>query len=296
MAASTLPITIIPHVPIQLSDGTTLSAMLWLPQDSRTPSPAILEYLPYRKRDGTAHRDALNHRYFASHGYACVRVDMRGTGDSEGVLLGEYLQQELDDGLEILRWIAAQSWCTGSVGMIGISWGGFNGLQIAALQPPELKAVISICSTDDRYDNDVHYMGGSLLVDNFLWATTMLAINGTPPDPAVVGDKWRDMWKQRLEVEPYMEEWHRRQRRDSFWQHASICKDYSAVKCPVYLVGGFRDPYHNSIFRMMQHLTCPKKALIGKSESHQDDEIIALTVYQGPGHTNIPTLQNQVHR
>jgi putative CocE/NonD family hydrolase len=263
MIASTVPITIIPHVPILLSDGTTLSAKIWLPRETATRVPAVFEYLPYRKSDGTAHRDALNHRYFAAHGYACVRVDLRGSGDSEGVMHGEYLKQELDDGLEVLRWIARQPWCTGAVGMIGISWGGFNGLQIAALRPPELKAVISICSTDDRYDNDVHYMGGSLLVDNFLWGTTMLAINGTPPDPAIVGENWRDMWLERLETEPYMDEWHRRQRRDSFWQHASICEDYSAIQCPVYLVGGFRDPYHNSIFRMMDKLKCPKKGLVG---------------------------------
>ena len=158
--------------------------MIWLPEDAeRNPVPAILEYLPYRKRDGTTERDALTHPYFAGHGYACVRVDMRGSGDSEGVLKGEYLKQEQDDGLEVLAWIAAQPWCTGSVGMIGISWGGFNGLQIAARRPPELKAVISLCSTDDRYADDIHFMGGCLLVDKFAWGSTMFAINATPPDP-----------------------------------------------------------------------------------------------------------------
>jgi putative CocE/NonD family hydrolase len=118
--------------------------------------PAILEYLPYRKRDGTVDRDATTHPYFAGHGYACVRVDIRGSGDSQGVLKGEYLKQEQDDALEILDWIAAQPWSTGMAGMIGISWGGFNGLQIAARRHPSLQAVISICSTDDRYADDIH--------------------------------------------------------------------------------------------------------------------------------------------
>jgi putative CocE/NonD family hydrolase len=239
--------------------------MIWLPGDAlENAVPAILEYLPYRKRDGTAVRDAGNHRYFAAHGYACIRVDMRGSGDSEGLLRGEYLKQEQDDALEILRWIAAQPWCTGSIGMIGISWGGFNGLQVAARRPPELKAVISLCSTDDRYDNDVHYMGGCLLVENFLWGSNMAEINPTPPDPAVVGDKWRSLWMKRLEDDfLYMSEWHRRQRRDDFWKHASICEDYSAVQCPVYLVSGWMDPYKNSLFRMLEHLECPKKGLVG---------------------------------
>ena len=106
--------------------------------------------LPYRRRDGTCERDALTHAYFAEHGYAGVRVDMRGSGDSDGVLTGEYLQQEQDDALEVIAWLAAQPWCSGTVGIIGISWGGFNGLQIAARRPPALRAVITICSTDDR--------------------------------------------------------------------------------------------------------------------------------------------------
>jgi len=148
--------------------------------------------------------------------------------------------------------------------MIGISWGGFNGLQVAALRPPELKAVISICSTDDRYGGDIHYMGGCLLVDNFTWGASMFAIAPTPPDPAVVSERWRDMWLARLESGgTYIADWHQRQRRDKFWRHASICEDYSAIQTPVYLVGGWTDPYHTSLFRMMANLECPKKALVG---------------------------------
>jgi hypothetical protein len=258
-------IRVVEHALIPLSDGVTLSAMIWLPDDAEQhPVPAILEYLPYRKRDGTAERDALNHPYFAGHGYASVRVDMRGSGDSEGVLKGEYLCEEQDDALEILAWIAAQPWCTGKIGMIGISWGGFNGLQVAARRPPELKAVISLCSTDDRYADDIHFMGGALLVDKLAWGSTMFAINATPPDPALVGEKWRDMWMGRLEGSGFwLEEWHRRQRRDDFYKHGSIAEDYGAIECPVYLVGGWVDGYTNPIFRMLDKLSCPKKGLVG---------------------------------
>src|SRR5690625_3320679 len=129
---------VIEHTWIRLSDGCRLAARIWLPVDAeQNPVPAILEYLPYRLRDGTRARDALNHPYYAANGYASVRVDIRGTGDSDGVMHDEYLKQEQDDGLEVLKWIAAQPWCTGAIGMIGISWGGFNGLQIAARQPEE---------------------------------------------------------------------------------------------------------------------------------------------------------------
>src|SRR5690606_14006523 len=177
---------------IPMPDGVRLAARIWLPEDAEAdPVPAVLEYLPYRKRDGTVERDALTHPYFAGHGYAGVRVDMRGTGDSEGVCEGEYLKQEQDDAVAVIEWLSKQSWCSGTVGMIGISWGGFNGLQVAARRPPALKAVITLCSTDDRYADDVHYLGGAQMIDNIHWGTTAWAISMTPPDPVLVGDKWR---------------------------------------------------------------------------------------------------------
>ncbi|WP_137932618.1 CocE/NonD family hydrolase [Mesorhizobium comanense] len=250
---------------IPMPDGVKLAARVWLPEDADSdPVPAILEYLPYRKRDGTVERDALTHPYFAGHGYAGVRVDMRGSGDSEGLCKGEYLKQEQDDCLAVIEWLAAQPWCSGSVGMIGISWGGFNGLQVAARRPPALKAVISLCSTDDRYNDDVHYLGGAMMCDNLMWGTTAWAIAMTPPDPAIVGDRWRDLWEQRLNGNGiWMQEWFEHQRRDDFYKHGSICEDYADVDIPVYAVGGWADGYPNPIFRMLEKLPGPRKGLIG---------------------------------
>lgn len=259
------PVREIENVFIPLADGTRLAARIWLPADAEAdPVPAILEYLPYRKRDGTVERDALTHPYFAGHGYAGVRVDMRGSGDSDGVLKGEYLQQELDDGAEVIAWLAAQPWCSGKVGIIGISWGGFNGLQIAALRPPALAAVITLCSTDDRYADDIHHMGGCLLLDNLGWGATANAIATTPPDPAIVGDRWRDMWLQRLDQNAmWVLDWFRHQTRDAFYKHGSICENYDDVQVPVYAVGGWVDGYSNAIFRLLGGLKGPRKGLIG---------------------------------
>jgi len=145
-------VRVIEHTLIPLHDGTTLAARIWLPEDAESrPVPAILEYLPYRKRDGTYERDAMTHPYLAGHGYAGVRVDIRGSGESGGLLFDEYTRQEQDDALEVIAWLAAQPWCSGAVGMMGISWGGFNALQVAARRPPALQAIVTICSTDDRY-------------------------------------------------------------------------------------------------------------------------------------------------
>ncbi|HXV26035.1 MAG TPA: CocE/NonD family hydrolase [Alphaproteobacteria bacterium] len=250
---------------IPLSDGTRLAARIWLPEDAeKNPVPAILEYLPYRKRDGTSERDALTHPYYAGHGYACLRVDMRGSGESEGLLLDEYLKQEQDDALEVIDWIAAQGWCTGSLGIIGISWGGFNGLQIAARRPKPLKAIVTIASTDDRYADDIHHMGGCLLNDNLSWASTMFAYMSRPPDPALVGERWRQMWMYRLENTPLLiDNWLRHQRRDAFWKHGSVCENYADIECAVYAVGGWADGYSNAVPRLLAGLKSPRKGLIG---------------------------------
>jgi putative CocE/NonD family hydrolase len=255
----------IEHVWIPMADGTRLAGRIWLPDDAENnPVPAILEYIPYRKRDGVRLRDESMHPYFAGHGYASVRVDIRGSGDSEGVLCDEYLQLELDDGVAIIEWLAEQSWCDGKVGIIGISWGGFNGLQIAAMQPPQLKAVVSVCSTDDRYADDVHYMGGCLLGDNLSWASTMFAYNSLPPDPAIVGDNWRDMWFKRLEGSGlWLDTWLQHQHRDEYWQHGSICEDFSRVQTPVMAVSGWADGYSNAVFRLLENLPGPRLGLIG---------------------------------
>lgn len=258
-------ITEFPDMGITMSDGTRLSARVWMPKDAgEDPVPAILEYLPYRKRDGTVERDALTHPYFARRGYACVRVDIRGNGDSEGLMEDEYSPVELADGVEIIAWLAAQSWCSGAVGMMGISWGGFNGLQVAALQPDALKAVITLCSTADRYADDIHYKGGCLLNENLGWGATMWSYSSRAPDPDLVGDKWREMWLARLESEPFLPSvWLRHQRRDAYWQHGSVCEDYSAIKAAVLTVGGWGDGYKNTVPTLVENLSAPVKGIVG---------------------------------
>ncbi len=254
------------HVWIPMSDGVRLSARIWMPADAETdPVPAILEYIPYRKRDGTRVRDDCRHRYWAGHGYACVRLDIRGTGESEGLITDEYPKSEQDDGVAAITWIAEQSWCTGAIGMTGISWGGFNALQVAARRPPALKAIMPHCFTDDRYADDVHWMGGCLLTDGFFWGSAFYHFMTRPPDPEIAGDGWRDAWMQRLESwsPPASHIWMRHQRRDDYWRHGSVCENYADIECAVYAVGGWEDGYSNAVPRVLANLRCPTKGLIG---------------------------------
>jgi hypothetical protein len=259
---------------IPMPDGARLAAHLWLPPEGGArPAGAIIEVSPYRHEDHTRRRDSVRHPYFAEHGFASLRVDLRGSGASDGVLLDEYTEREQQDVCAAIEWTAAQPWCNGSVGMIGISWGGFAALQAAASRPPALKAIVVACASADRYGSDVKYQGGALLAcELFPWSTTMLAMNARPPDPALVGDGWRDLWLERLEtVVPFAETWLRHQSRDDYWAMGSPCEDYGAIECPVYAVGGWADPYRQAVIDLLERLDCPRKGLIGPW-SHQYPE------------------------
>jgi putative CocE/NonD family hydrolase len=253
----------IEHTAIPLRDGSRLAARLWLPEGVAR-APAVVEYIPYGKRIGTRDRDEAMHRWLAGHGFAAVRIDLRGSGESTGVLRDEYLPEEQEDGVEAIAWLAAQPWCSGSVGLMGKSWGGFNALQIAARRPPALKAILTVCSTDDRYADDVHYMGGCLLNDNLWWGAVFFQLCAQPPDPELVGDAWRAMWRERLEAaEPHPLRWLRHPLRDAYWRQGSVCEDYAAIACPVYAVGGWADAYRNAIPRLLAGLEVPRRGLIG---------------------------------
>ncbi|WP_406400294.1 CocE/NonD family hydrolase [Streptomyces sp. NBC_00879] len=252
-------------VRIPLKDGTRLYARLWRPLTGE-PVPALLEYVPYRLTDWTAPRDYQRHPWYAGHGYASVRVDVRGHGNSEGLPGDAYDATEAADGVEVINWLAGQPWCTGRVGMFGISWGGTDALRIAALAPEPLKAIVTVCSTDDRYDNDAHYMGGSVLAGGMpAWAATLLAFTARPPDPLHVGDAWREQWLNRLEaLSPFIHTWLAHQIRDDYWKQSSVRENYAAVDAAVLAVGGWHDPYRDTVLRLVEQLPPDRvRGLIG---------------------------------
>ena len=249
---------------ISLADGCRLAARIWFPDDAALPAPAVLEYLPYRRRDRHRGDDALLHPGLASRGFVAVRVDIRGSGDSDGVLLDEYTAQEGEDALEVIDWLSRQPWSNGSVGMIGLSWSGFNSLRIAPLRPPALKAIVTTCASDDRYADDMHYMGGCLLHDNLQYGATLLTWLATPPDPEIVGDRWRQMWFDRLEaVEPPAGRWMSHPTRDAYWAAGAPSQPGGRIEAAVLAVGGWADGYTNAVLRLLSTLSGPRKGLIG---------------------------------
>jgi putative CocE/NonD family hydrolase len=258
-------VTIIENTWIPMPDGIRLSARLWLPQSSKTrPAPIVLEYIPYRKRDLYRRHDAAWGPELAKYGIGYARVDVRGSGDSEGVIIDEYAEPELHDGAEIIAWLARQPYSNGRIGMRGISWGGINTLQVAALAPPALKAIMPMCCTDTRYTDDAHYIGGAMGFTNLQWATQFKMVMAMPPDPAIAGPNWRQMWQQRLDATPdIVATWCRHQHNDAYWQRGSVSRNYAAITCPIFIVDGWTDTYINTVFRLLEGAKTPIKALIG---------------------------------
>ena len=252
---------------IPLKDGRRLSARLWRPK-TKEKLPAILEYIPYRKNDGTRMRDEPMHGYFAANGFIVYRVDIEGSGESDGLLRDEYLPSEQEDACEVIDYIASQDFCSGSVGMMGKSWGGFNSLQVAFRQPKALKAIITVGFTDDRYNEDIHYKGGCLLNDNFWWGNIMLAYQSRGIDPKIKPHS-RDEWLNRLDKMPlWPAQWMQNPLRTAYWKQGSVCEDYSKIRVPVFALDGWADSYTNPVFTLARGLArcqdpVPFKAVVG---------------------------------
>lgn len=258
-------IEIVDHVWIEMSDGVRLSAKIWMPIGaSETPVPAVLEFIPYRKRDSYAIRDHRNHAWTAARGYACIRPDMRGHGDSEGIMEDEYSPREQQDAVEVIAWLAQQDWCSGNVGMMGLSWGGIASMQAATKQPPALKAIIPVGSSVDRYYDDAGYLVGGYAGQGLGWGGVMFGYCIRPPDPAVVGDVWRDMWFERLENTPmFAEKWLNHQTRDETWKQGSVCENFDKIKVPVLGVSGWNDCWPNTMIRLLENIDAPCRAVSG---------------------------------
>jgi len=251
----------IKEVWIPMPDGIRLAASLFMPTDREATAkfPVLLEYLPYRKDESRNSRFQL-FSYFIKRGYIVVRVDIRGTGTSEGRLIEyEYTDQELEDGEAVIDWLSKQAWSTGSVGMFGISWGAFNSIQMAMRNPPALKAIVAIQGTDDLFRDDCHFIDGMMHVDSYEFGQDIANILPVPPDYAIDEAYFRD----RFDTEPWLLIYTRQQRDGPFWNRASLNSDYSSIRVPTFVIGGWYDGYRDSVPRMLEKLEAPVKGMMG---------------------------------
>jgi uncharacterized protein len=239
-------------VRIAARDGVELSANVFLPVGATAPVPAILNTDPYRKDDWSAGWDLSLASYLAAHGYAYCRLDVRGTGSSGGIALDEYAAAETRDGHDVVEWLAAQPWCTGAVGMWGLSYGGFTSIQVAATRPPHLRAIVPVQATDDRYTDDVHYVGGAMTVSELAqYAVSQVAMNALPALPSAWDQAFADRWKERLEATPvWLFEWARHQRDGPYWRQGSLAPDYGRIEAAILHITGWMDAYVDAALRM----------------------------------------------
>ncbi len=227
--------------------------------------PAILEMIPYGKDNWRRNADIARGTYLARRGYVLCRVDVRGTGSSGGIALDEYTESETRDGYDVVEWLADQPWCTGAVGMWGISYGGFTAIQVAKLRPPHLRAIVPIQATDDRYRTDVHYIGGCVTASELSqYAVSQVAMNAMPPDPAYRPETWRSDWLERLEATPpWLFEWLRQQHDGPYWRPGSLAPDYGAIDAAILNIGGWMDSYVDAAMRMQAACAAPSRTIVG---------------------------------
>jgi putative CocE/NonD family hydrolase len=250
-----------------MRDGVRLSATIYFPVARRAGEKfaAVLEYLPYRKDEGPTHIPV--HTYFARHGYASARVDIRGTGRSEGHAPDrEYSQHEQADAEEVISWLAHQAWSNGSVGMFGISWGGFNSIQMAMRNPPGLKAIIAIDATERLFSEDVHFIDGMMHADEYELNVDLLT--AMSPSPAFPTDE--KTLTERFDNRPWFLTYKEQPRDGAFWD--APVRPLASIHVPTFLIGGMLDGYRDSIPRMLEQITAPTRALLGPwnhSEPHE---------------------------
>jgi predicted acyl esterase len=248
-------------VSIAADDGIRLAGTLYLP-DGDAPFAALLEALPYRKDDVTSSY-AATYRRLVEAGFAVLRLDLRGTGSSQGIATDEYPDVERTDLRAVIDWLATAPWSSGHVGMFGTSYSGFNSLQMAAargeLGAAALGAVVAAYATDDRYTDDVHHCGGVLrAIDLIDYPLYMVAMNALPPVPAVFGDGWQEEWRRRIDETPaWMTEWLEHPLDGPTWRRGSIRlgpggDGYERMSCPTMLVAGWADGYRNNTFRVVE--------------------------------------------
>lgn len=246
---------------LEMRDGVRLAVTYYRPTARKTGEtfPVIMEMVPYRKDDFFALGDYEYGAYFAKRGYVVARVDVRGTGGSEGgVPVSEYSQAEIADAEELIAQLSQKSWSNGKVGMYGISWSGFNGLMTAHRKPPALKAIIAAHASTDLFYNDVHYIDGALHIDSY--AHQIDTDNSMPQSPDYRIDE--TYFKDRFDREPWLFTWLRQQQDGDFWRQESI-RFKAPLEVPTYLIGGLLDGYRDFVMDVSSTTKAPFIAEIG---------------------------------
>ncbi len=250
------------NILIPLKDGASLSADLYRPA-GKGPFPALMSFYPYHKDDMIGASFEVSRRWFAERGYACLLIDFRGLGGSDGVVWDAMHRNEGVDGAQACEWIAKQPWCDGNVGMWGLSYGGISSLKVAAENPPHLKAIVPIQGSANIYADYIAPGGCRSLLGSYgAWGSFMLAMNLMPPTNTDAEGRWHRVWMDRVEKSvPYLLPWFEHPDYDEHWSTKAV--DPATITIPTFIIGGWRDIFPEGMPALYPHLKGPKKLLMG---------------------------------
>lgn len=247
---------------LRMSDGVRLAVTYFrpVPRSPQETFPVLVEMLPYRKEDSFYRRDYPLYNWFTRRGYILVKVDIRGTGSSEGRLPPrEYSDEEMSDAVDVIAQVAKMPGASGVVGMWGKSWGGFNSIQVAMQHPPALKAIMALYASDDLYHDDIHYIDGVLHVDPY--ALQIDHENGLPSPPDYRTDS--TYFANRFDTRPWLFTYLEHPVDDDWWRRKSLRFHFDQLTIPSFLIGGLLDGYRDPVLRMLDSVHAPVKAEIG---------------------------------
>ncbi len=247
---------------LTLADGVRLAVTYYIPtsEAETTHFPLLLEMLPYRKDDLAKSWAHPLYDYFARQGLALAKVDVRGTGSSEGVTpTREYSLQEINDAIEVIGQLADLPFSNGNIGMWGISWGGFNAIQVALKNPPQLKAILAAHASDDLYSNDVHYTDGIFGIDEYILSINHMTGFMRSPDYLIDANYFAN----RFDQTPWLFNYLKHSLDGPFWREGSLKYQMENLKIPAYLIGGLLDGYRDTLPNTLEHSQVPIRAVLG---------------------------------
>jgi len=253
---------------IPVDGGRAVLAADFLLPDGDGPFPVALSMYPYRKDDIIGSLFLAPRITLAEDGIATLLVDMRGHGASTGESGVSYDLGGIEgqDTAEVVEWAAAQPWCTGDVGIWGVSYGGMTALAAAARRPPHLRAIYAVYASDDTH-RDWLAPGGNtpMALGNYSWSSHMFGLDLCPPSRQDDKDRWRQVWQERLErmrTRPgHAFEWRQHSRDSDYWTSRAV--DVSTITVPTFMVEGWYDFFTDGAVRTFSLLTCQKQLVMG---------------------------------
>jgi predicted acyl esterase len=231
-----------------MRDDVKIALDIYKPAEGKGPWPVILAYSPFPKERIF---ESAKPGFYCTHGYVCVQASERGIGFNQGKF-AFHGTQSAQDGYDLIEWLAVQPWCNGNIGMMGASGYGVMQWLTAPLNPPHLKALVVLATTDNY--RSLCYPGGVLrkpfvlnLVSGLMQAAIWPGpIPGKKPPMNVIGEILAH-----TQDGPF------------WWEHGGGWKRISEIKAPILNIVSVPNRLH-AIYHLRSYtdIKSPKRLII----------------------------------